>query len=264
MEWPPDRVRAAFGADDGDLEPFDGLGWRAGGIVLLPVADSEQALWAAKWLADVSLPDLRLARPARATDGRRVVGGWMAFRAIDGELASDVESRVDELVLVSVKLHQALEHLPRPDFLGKHADVLARADRMAWGEEEAALDDSSCGRWFDLLFGATKRVSLNDQIVHASLYRSVRFYTDAAPSVVDFRPFFRPPEWSAALVVVDAVADGKADIETMERWAHIPAWPQMLLRAVLFRLAAAALDPDTDEATREGLRRAASTVSDFV
>lgn len=255
---------AAFGVDEGELAPFDGLGWRTGRLTLLPVSDSEQALWLAKSLGDVDLPDLRFARPARATDGRQVVGGWMALRAIDGEPADAAVSTVDDLVLVSVKLHQALEHLPRPAFVTKRDDVLARADRMAWGEDEADLGDSSCARWFDLLLGATKPALLKDQVVHANLYRGVQFYTDAAPAVVNFRPFFRPPEWSAALVVVDAVTDGEADIDVMERWEHIPAWRQMLLRAVLFRLAAGALDPDADERLRERLRHAASTVSRYV
>lgn len=255
---------SAFGVDEGELEPFGGLGWRTGRITLLPVTDSEQALWLAKSLDGVRLPDLRVARPARATDGRQVVGGWMALRALDGEPAGPEASTVDDLVLVSVKLHQALEHLPRPDFISRSDDVLARADRMAWGEDEVDLDDSSCARWFDLLLGATKPVLLKDQVVHASLYRSVLFYTDAPPAIVEFRPFFRPPEWSAALVVVDAIADGAADVDVMERWEHIPAWRQMLLRAVLFRLAAGALDPGADEQTLEKLRHTASTVSRYV
>ncbi|GAA5128451.1 TIGR02569 family protein [Haloechinothrix salitolerans] len=264
VECPPGRVCAAFGVDEGELEPFGELGWRTGRLTLLPVADSEQALWLARSLNDVHLPDLRIARPARATDGRQVVGGWMALRAIDGEPADPEKSTVDDLVLVSVKLHQALAHMSRPDFIDKRDDALARADRMAWGEDEADLDDSSCARWFDLLLGATKPVPLKDQVVHANLYRGVLFFTDAAPAIVDFRPFFRPPEWSAALVVVDAIADGKADVDVMARWEHIPAWRQMLLRAVLFRLAAGVLDSDTGEDARERLRHAASTVSRYV
>lgn len=264
MAPPPDRVRAAFGAAAGELEPYGGVGWRAGRIVLLPVADSEQALWAAKWLNGVDVPDLRIARPARATDGRQVVGGWMALRVLDGEPLDDDESRVDDIVQISVKLHQALERVPRPGFIAKRADVLTRADRMAWGEEEATLDNSSCGRWYDLLSGATKPVTLRDQVVHGNLYRSVRFYADAQPAIVDFRPYFRPPEWATALVVVDAVADGAAGIDAMARWEHIPAWRQMLLRAALFRLAAGALAPDVDTDARDRLRHAASTVSSFV
>lgn len=264
MERPPGRVCAAFGVDESELTPFNGLGWRTGRLTLLPVTDSEQTLWLARSLDAIRLPDLRFARPARATDGRHVVGGWMALRAIDGEPADAEASTVDDLVLVSVKLHQALAHLPRPAFVAKRDDVLARADRMAWGEDEADLGDSSCARWFDLLVGAAKPALLHDQVVHANLYRSVLFFTDAAPAVVDFRPFFRPPEWSAALVVVDAIIDGAADIHVMERWEHIPAWRQMLLRAVLFRLAAGALDPDADEESRDRLRHAASTVSRYV
>jgi len=256
-------VRAAFGADGAELEWCEGLGWRAGRVVLLPVTDSEQARWVARSLDHVPLPGLRIARPARATDGRQIVGGWMAIRALDGEPV-DGQAGVDDLVLVSLRLHQALAQLPRPDFICRRDDVLARAERMAWGEAAADLDDSSCGRWFDLLSGATKPVTLRNQVVHGGLYRGVWFYADAPPAIVDFRPYFRPPEWASALVVVDAVADNAAGIDAMERWSHLPAWRQMLLRAVLFRLAAGVLDPGTDEVALDRLRHVAGTVSRFV
>ena len=39
------------------------------------------------------------------------------------------------------------------------------------------------------------------------------------------------------MVVVDALSWGEADDGLIERWDTLPEWPQMLLRAMMFRLA---------------------------
>lgn len=264
-ERPPQRVCAAFGVDPAELQPLDlDAGWRGSRIVLRRVTDTAEAVWAGRSLGGVSLPDLRIAKLAQATDGRQIVGGWMAYRTTGAEATGEPSvPGFDEYVLVSVKLHQALADLPRPEFIGKRTDLLARADRMAWGEEEAELDEARGGRWFEVLAGSLKQVSLPDQVVHGNLYRSVRFDGHGPPTVIDFRPYFRPAEWAAALVVIDAIALGGADAELVDRWSHLPAWRQMLLRATLFRLAAHALNPEADAADLDGLRRAAGIVSQF-
>ncbi|MGH3432756.1 MAG: TIGR02569 family protein [Thermocrispum sp.] len=264
-ERPPLRVCAAFGIDPDDLEPVDGEpGWRSSSVVLRPAADSAEAVWAGRTLGAISLPDLRIARPAQATDGRSIVAGWMAYRmagdGADGEM--DGQPSVDEIVLTSVKLHQALARLPRPEFIARRTDLLARADRVAWGEQQADLDESNGGRWFEVLAGAARATALPDQVVHGSLFRSVRFTGDRQPTVVDFRPYFRPAEWATALVVVDAIVLNAAGATLIERWAHLPEWRQMLLRATLFRLAAHALDADAGEDALNGLRRAAVLVGE--
>lgn len=264
-ERPPLRVCAAFGIDPEELEPVDDEpGWRSSRAVLRPATDAAEAVWAGRSLGAISLPDLRIARPAQATDGRSIVGGWMAYRTVGDDAGMDGQPAVDDIVLASVKLHQALARLPRPDFIAKRTDLLARADRVAWGEEEAELDETRGGRWFEVLQGATRKSTLPDQVVHGSLFRSVRFTGDRQPTVVDFRPYFRPAEWATALVVVDAIVLNAAGATLIERWSHLPAWRQMLLRATLFRLAAHAMSPyaASDEHALDGLRRAAVLVGE--
>ena len=74
-------------------------------------------------------------------------------------------------------------------------------------------------------------------------------------------PCWRPKEWAAAVIVVDALAWGGADVGLLHRWAHLDEWPQMTLRAVLHRLALHAQHPDSSERTLAGLERAAGLVS---
>ncbi|WP_116045208.1 TIGR02569 family protein [Amycolatopsis palatopharyngis] len=256
---PPAHVCAAFGADVTEAEPLPGSdSWRCGPVVLKPVTDRAHAVWLARTLEQLEVPDLRVARPIRSTDGRHLLAGWRAYRYLTGT----AEHRYDEVLLTAIKLHQATAHLPRPSFLPARDDVAAVADRVAWEEQHLELDETKGGRWFEVLSGARRKVHGKDQVVHGELFGTVLFDGDAPPGIVDFTPYFRPAEWGAAVAAVDALAWGGAEADLLHRWAHLPEWPQLLLRATLFRLALHALHPRSTRAALDGLLDAAHEVSE--
>jgi uncharacterized protein (TIGR02569 family) len=258
---PPEHVCAAFGCDAADAEPLPGgTAWRCGRIVLKPAADRARALFAARALDRVDTEELRIARPVGSTDGRWIVGGWAANRFIDGT----PEYRHDDVVLAAIRLSQATYHLPRPDFLRRRDDADAVADRIAWEEADIPVNEQKGGRWYEVLAGARRPIKLPRQVVHGDLFGAVLFDGDAPPGIVDFSPYYRPAEWSAAIVAVDALAWGDADIELLHRWSHLPEWSQLLLRAMLFRLAAHSLNPKATNAALDGLRAAAREVSELL
>lgn len=263
-EPPPQHVRAAFGVGGGEVLRLAGTStWRCGDVVLKPVTDRPFAVWLARTLGEIEEPDLRIARPVRSTDGRTLIAGWRACRYVAGA----PQPWGNEVVVTAVKLHRATAGLPRPDYRRDQADVSAIADRVAWGEQEISLDEAKGGRWFEVLAGARQPVSLPDQLVHADLFGRVLFDEEepaAAPGIVDFRPYFRPGEWGAAVAAVDALAWGDAEPDLLRRWAHLPEWPQLLLRAVLFRLASHALNQRSTRAALDGLRFAAHEVSELL
>lgn len=259
---PPQHVRAAFGVRS--VEPVlveHGPVWRCGDIALRRASGPAETSWVAQTLGDLDVPELRVARPIRSSDGRYVVGGWMAYRFIEGR----AEPRYDEVVSASLRLHEATAALARPRFLGTRADVFALADRAAWGEERAVpLDPDLGGRLFALFSESRREITLRPQVVHGDLFGNVLFDGDAAPGIVDFTAFHRPPEWAAAVVVVDAMAWGGADDALAKRWSHLAQWPQALLRALLFRLAVHALHPRSTPRSMRGLERAAHHVGELV
>lgn len=234
--------------------------WRFADIVLKPVGDKKRALWTSKALAYLVVPELRVGRPVRSSDGRSTVANWSASRYVSGS----PELRYDEVVLVALKLHRATVDFPRPDFIDERTDFDAIADRMAWEEAEVPLDETNGGRWFEVLAGARKPVRLPNQVVHGDLLASVLFDGDEDPGLVDFTPYYRPAEWGAAVVAVDALIWGGAGIELLHRWSHLPDWSQLLLRAMLFRLAANAMNPRATRAALDGLRAASREVSELV
>lgn len=278
VEPPPEHVLAAFGLGGGQPIPlgagWEG-GWRCGEVVLSLVADHARAAWSAKVRETLFVDGVRLARPVRSTDGRFVVAGWRA----DTFVAGSPEPRHDEVVSVAVRLHEATAKLERPRFLTQppvapwsDVDVFNAADRAAWEDRPlhslpsgARISPGSADgqRSVDLinqLAGLRKPTKSASQLVHGDLYGTVLFAGTAAPGITDITPYWRPASWAAGVVVVDALSWGEADDGLIDRWSALPEWPQVLLRALMFRLAVHALHPRATASAFPGLARTAALV----
>ena len=269
---------AAFGLKSGDPEPMgDGWdrGWRCGEIVLTMIADHARAAWSAKVRETLFVDGLRLARPVRSTDGRYVVSGWRA----DTYVAGSPEPRHDEVVSAGVRLHEATAKLERPRFLTQapvppwtDVDVFTAADRSAWEDRplqvlplgapklEESEDRERSMELVGQLARLRKATTSPSQLVHGDLYGTVLFAGTAAPGITDITPYWRPAAWAAGVAVVDAMSWGEADDGLIERWEVLPEWSQMLLRALMFRLAVHALHPRSTAEAFPGLARTAALV----
>ncbi|PVZ08522.1 TIGR02569 family protein [Actinomycetospora cinnamomea] len=267
---PPEHVRTAFGVREAVPHPrpdLPGPAWRCDGLVLRPVADTVLAAWSAgaieELLSGGGVDGLRLARPVRASDGRRVVAGWAASHDVAGR----VEPRHDDVVAASLRLHRATARLGRPRLVDDRDDLLARADRAAFGEKEVPLDAETGGTLFAELARRRRPLTRPSQLVHGDLFGTVLFDPSdpgAPPAVLDLVPFWRPVEWAAAVVVVDALAWGGADPGILTRWSHLAEWPQVLLHALLFRLAVHAQHPSCTRESLYGLEHAARLVGSLL
>jgi uncharacterized protein (TIGR02569 family) len=250
-------------------------GWRCGEVVLTMVADHARGAWSAKVRETLFVDGVRLARPVRSTDGRYVVAGWRA----DTFVLGTPEPRHDEVVSAAVRLHEATATLERPRFLTQppvapwgDVDVFIAADRAAWEERPlhswppgALVSPGSADgqRSIDLiaqLAGLRRPTKSPNQLVHGDLYGTVLFAGTAAPGITDITPYWRPASWAAAVAVVDALSWGEADDGLIQRWSSLPEWPQMLLRALMFRLAVHAFHPRSTAAAFPGLARTAALV----
>ena len=275
---PPEHVCSTFGLRGVVPTPlgadWDG-GWRCGDVVLSPVADHARAAWSAKVRETLTVDGVRLARPVRATDGRYVVSGWRADTFIEGA----PEPRHDEVVSVSLRLHAATAQLERPRFLAQppvapwvDVDVFVAADRAAWEAvplrsirgsvppESTSPDGQRSIELIGQLASLRKAVHTPAQLVHGDLFGTVLFSGAIAPGIADITPYWRPAPWAAGVAVVDALSWGGADDGLLERWDDLPEWPQMLLRALIFRLAVHALHPRSTAEAFPGLARTADLV----
>jgi uncharacterized protein (TIGR02569 family) len=255
----PPHVRTAFGVQDTEPRPVVWAGrraWHCGDVLVRPVPDNAVAAWSAGVLDGLQVDGLRLARPVRSSDGRWVVAGWAASRFVPGIL----EPRYDAVIEVANRLHAATATVARPRVLDGRDDLLTRSAAAAWGELRLNLDPRTGGTLYGELAACRTVVRLAPQVVHAELFGAVLFDGDS-PAIIDLVPAWRPKEWAAAVVVVDALAWGGADDDLPHRFAHLDEWPQMLLRAALYRLALHAQHPEASERTLPGLERAAGLVT---
>ncbi|MGV9314702.1 TIGR02569 family protein [Streptomyces sp. NPDC003691] len=241
---PPAAVLTAFGATAPAVPLTGGQGavtaLRYGALVLKPVALPAGANWCAGVLHH--LPDgegFRVARPVLGTDGTWSVDGWEAWHWLPG--AAD-PYRPDEVIRAGTAFHAALAGLPRPRFLDVRDDPWAAADRLAFGTGDGDGGSGAAGApgavLLKTLLAERRPVRSPAQLVHGDLLGNVLFAPGTPPAVIDWAVYWRPAAWAAAVVAVDAVCWWEQGAPLLERWSALPEWRQMLLRALVFRIAA--------------------------
>ena len=240
---PPAGVLTAFGAAGVPVRESGGEGrtWRVGALILKPCEDAAEAAWTAGVLS--TLPpsnEFRVAAPVAARAGGWIVSGWQAWQAITG--TPDV-TRCAQVLDVADAFHQAIAGFSRPAFLDSRDDPWAYGDRVAWQE----LPVNPHGVMADLLqplADARRPVDLPAQPVHGDILGNVLFDQDRPPAVIDWPVYHRPALWSQAIAVIDAVTWYGAPQELLRSRDDRPGWGQLLLRALMYRIA-----------TNEGCRR---------
>ncbi len=138
--------------------------------------------------------------------------------------------------------------------------VPLRSARGAGAPEPSSSDGKSSLELVKQLATLRKPVDSPDQLVHGDLFGTVLFSGSDAPGISDITPYWRPAPWAAGVAVVDALSWGDADDGLVGRWDDLPEWPQMLLRALMFRLAVHALHPRSTSEAFPGLARTADLV----
>ncbi|MFG1969211.1 TIGR02569 family protein [Nonomuraea fuscirosea] len=228
-EPPPPDVLAAFGAAG---EPvWMGGAWRAGDLALKEVGFLPETLWRAGVLAELpESPHFRVARPVAAAGGGWVSQGWEATRMVPG--VPDVR-RQDDVLRTGAAFHEAIAHLPRPGFLDRREDPWTHGDRVAW--EELPVPGAA-GGLLEPLVRARRPVDLPGRAVHGDLPGNVLFADGLPPAIIDWPVYWRPPSWAAAVAVADALCWYGASPALAARWAHLPEWGQMLIRALIYRI----------------------------
>jgi len=239
----PDVLRA-FGVHDRPLERLGGgrgLTWRAGDVVLRPSGDPLEARWRSATLARlVHTAGFRTPRPVAAESGDWIVGtgtgtgtgdgGWEAWGWVDGWTDP---TRVDDVIAAGAAFHRAVADLPRPEVLDQREDPWSRADRMVWGD--APLPDDPT---LDRLAATFRPVTSPSQLVHGDLLGNVLFTPGEPPTVFDWAPYWRPAGLGAAIAAVDAVTWHRVAVGRLGvLGTGVPEWPQLLVRALAFRIA---------------------------
>jgi uncharacterized protein (TIGR02569 family) len=260
---PAPAVLDAFGVR-GPAVPLpggQGRSVRAGGHVLKFADGAEdEVAWAARVHRRL-LPTagFRVPAPRPARDGRWVVDGWSAAEFLPGEPGPS--GHWAGVLGAGRAFHSALRKVPRPDFLARRTHPWAVADRVAWSEQDLAVTGELAEPYAALLDLRHPVKQEAPQLVHGDLTGNVLFAPGAAPAVIDFSPYWRPPVFAEAVVVADGLLWYDPPSGLLGAGAGHPDWRQMLVRALLFRLVAQhGLAPEHRPAERERYARALNAV----
>lgn len=231
---PPPGISGAFGAT-GDIVSLsaDGRTWRVGGTVLKAGQGPEEAGWAAEVYATIRQVGFRVPRPVRARDGAWVVEGWCAWDFIPGAAA---KGRWREHVATALAFHEALRPVARPAFLNTGTDPWSRADRLAWGEEDATPHARILPS-IERLMARLRPVTSPSQAMHGDLGVGNVLHADGLdPAIIDFSPSWRPAVFSLGVAAADAIAWEGANPSILAAVEQLPEFDQLLARATLRRL----------------------------
>lgn len=244
---PPPHLLTAF---DVTTEPERlaggrGTSWRCGDLVLKPLDTSVEELeWQAALFHRLDCDGFRVSRL------RGVRDGWCAWEYVAGEHR---ERAWPEVIAVGERFHAAICDVPRPSFLDRRTNHWAIGERVAWGELPA--EQFAHVKHLPRLVGALRPIDASaSQLVHGDLTGNVLFADGLMPAVIDFSPCWRPPGFAAAIVVGDALLWEGADASLLDVVEHVEEFPQLLLRALIFRAVVDALfrageppRPDADD-----------------
>ncbi len=242
-------VFAAFGfAGSGEmLHRHASFAWRAGDLVFKAAPRGDEWAWLGDHLPTVREDGFRLALPVPALDGRWVVDRWCAQTWLAGD--HPVQDRWLDVLALCERFHRATAHLPQPSFIEERTHPWAVGDRVAWGEAEPPMPDP----WLDRLLDLRRPVSLPSQLIHGDLTDNVLFAHDLAPAIIDPTPYWRPAGFASAIVVHDAVRWWDSDPGPLvAATAHLEAFPQLFVRAAIYRMVTSiAVGSDDPETRRE-------------
>ena len=111
-------------------------------------------------------------------------------------------------------------------------DRWSRADRMAWGERTLPYSPQ-----LQVLLDLRRPLDLPAQLIHGDLTGNVLFTAQKPPAVIDVSPYWRPMNYATAILVADLVCWHGVDPDTViKRVGQVAHFPQLLVRALLFRM----------------------------
>jgi hypothetical protein len=117
---------------------------------------------------------------------------------------------------------------------------VGKGDAFARDEAEIVFPERFLPLMSQLMEARNPVEELPSQLVHGDQGGNILFHPELPPAVIDVSPYWRPKRYADAIVVADAVAWADAGLRALEPLRD-PVGLEMMLRAVLFRLGAAAI-----------------------
>lgn len=236
----PEGARAAFGVAGEPEVLLGGMApvYRFGGVVLKEIGDPVETAYLADTMAAVEVDPavVRVARPVAALEGGWIAHGWSAWSVVEGAQPDGPQPWAAALA-ASDALHDALRGEQRAPFLDERTHRWAVAERVAWDEQELAVEpriEEQTARLWPLVARGREA----PQLVHGDLCGNLLFHPTLPPAVIDFSPAWAPPSWARAIYAVDALGWHHGDDDLLALVRSDDETMACLARAGIFRLVA--------------------------
>ncbi len=231
--FPSKQVIASFGVRGNTRRLTGGQGttYLVGKTVFKQVENEVVTRWVIDTLAQIEQRGFRIPRFLVSTSGEFLVDGWVAYDFLPG---THVKGRWIEKRGVLDAFHRSLKNVSYPPFLEARMDPWARADKMAWGEMII-----ECHSWLqpfvNKLTAEIKPLQPLNQVIQGDP-GNIIFTEDEAPAIIDFSPYWRPADFSLAVLIVDALVWEDATNSILEYFRDVRQLNQLLVRAELRRI----------------------------
>jgi uncharacterized protein (TIGR02569 family) len=228
------HVADAFGIgrDALPLPGTEGRTYRVGNLVLRQSAADPVSLWKITTLAAIREHGFRVERPVPARDGRWIVDGWSAWTYLQGRSATPADAAA--VAAATQALHRALAPVP----YAQHLTAMAGpADQMAWGDVAPPhMPEQIAGAVHALILLRAPITGLHNQVIHGDLnYHNILIAPGEAPGFIDFSPYYRPPEFAAAIAAY-WLGPYQGETSVLQHFARVAALEQMLVRVAIRQL----------------------------
>jgi uncharacterized protein (TIGR02569 family) len=210
----------------------EGRTYRAGDIIYRREANIVEASYLADVYHSLHGDGFRIPKPIRTKQGSWISStGWSAWTFVPGRpaLQADLPS-----VIVAVRaFHQALAHLPYPDYLATRDTLYDRADNAAWNTPPAAIAPELLPLVAELLRLRQPVAPLRPQLIHGDLNEeNILVAPGVPPALIDLTPYWHPPEFALA-VLAYWFGPYRGDKNVLSAFAEVQEFDQMLVRAAL-------------------------------
>lgn len=231
----------------GNIVPLSGgqsTSIKVGNAVLKPVDDVRHCEWLLNVINLISPQGYRIAKPIRSKHGTFVRNGWSCTHFEEGQ---DTKGRIQEKLLVSKLFHRDLSSIPHHDF-PPIDNPWSKGHRIAWQKDKlpSEFPEDIQESLNHLLGMVTLRDHYDRQIVHSDLSGNILFDEGLNPLVIDFSPTIAPVEYAEAILVCDCIAWQGSEVSEIGLLPRDERYKEMIIRAIVFRLAVAAIFSNGD------------------
>ncbi|TDQ40677.1 hypothetical protein [Aureibacillus halotolerans] len=244
----PRNVLEAFQLDGDAIKLPGGQGTsvKVGNAVLKPVEDDPAYVdWVSSVLDDLQPKGYRLATPMRTKEGSSVYQGWSCARFEEGQ---PMEGNVEGKLKVARLFHKDLAGSPYRS-APTVENPWSRGHRIAWCQEEIPIETNATAKevLHQLLTSITRHPDYETQLIHGDLAGNILFHQTLPPVVIDFSPTIAPAAYGESILLCDCIAWQGSSLQAMHLLPENNHSKEMITRALIFRLAVAAIFANGDD-----------------